>query len=110
MCPDRVSHRCSCVMGRTSMSDAAEESYDYIVTGAGSAGCVVASRLSESGRHRVLLLEAGPPDRNPWIHIPLGYAPTYVDPLVNWRVQTHPHTHPCKRHPWPAPRTALGRA
>ena len=66
------------------------DTYDYIVTGAGSAGCAVASRLSESGRYRVLLLEAGPPDRNPWIHIPLGYAKTYVDPMVNWRFETEP--------------------
>lgn len=66
------------------------DTYDFIVTGAGSAGCVVASRLSESGRYRVLLLEAGPPDRNPWIHIPLGYARTYVDPIVNWRFETEP--------------------
>ena len=66
------------------------DSYDYIVTGAGSAGCAVASRLSESGRYRVLLLEAGPRDRNPWIHIPLGYAKTYVDPIVNWRFETEP--------------------
>ena len=66
------------------------EDFDYIVTGAGSAGCVVAARLSESGRHRVLLLEAGPPDTNPWIHIPLGFARTYVNPKVNWQFETAP--------------------
>ena len=66
------------------------DTYDYIVTGAGSAGCVVAARLSESGRHRVLLLEAGPPDRNPWIHIPLGFAKTYINPRVNWQFETQP--------------------
>jgi choline dehydrogenase len=64
--------------------------YDYIVTGAGSAGCAIAARLSESGQYRVLLLEAGPPDKNPWIHIPLGYAKTYVDPSVNWKFETEP--------------------
>jgi choline dehydrogenase len=64
--------------------------FDYIVTGAGSAGCVVASRLSESGKYRVLLLEAGPPDTNPWIHIPLGFARTYVNPKVNWKFETAP--------------------
>ena len=53
------------------------DTFDYIVTGAGSAGCVVAARLSESGRHHVLLLEAGGKDSNPWIHIPLGYAKTF---------------------------------
>jgi choline dehydrogenase len=67
-----------------------DQTYDFIVTGAGSAGCVVASRLSESGRHRVLLLEAGPPDRNPWIHIPLGYARTFIDPRVNWMFDSEP--------------------
>ncbi len=72
------------------MPDTTGDSYDFIVTGAGSAGCVVASRLSESGRLRVLLLEAGPPDRNLWIHIPLGYARTYVSPAVNWRFETEP--------------------
>jgi choline dehydrogenase len=66
------------------------ESYDFIVTGAGSAGCVIAARLAESGQYRVLLLEAGPPDKNPWIHIPLGYAKTYVDPAVNWKFETEP--------------------
>jgi choline dehydrogenase len=68
----------------------AEETFDFIVSGAGSAGAVVAARLSESGQHRVLLLEAGPPDTNPWIHIPLGFAKTYVDERVNWKFQSAP--------------------
>src|ERR1700710_963662 len=66
------------------------DTYDFIVTGAGSAGCAVARRLAESGRYSVLLLEAGPPDKSPWIHIPLGYAKTYVDPAVNWKFETEP--------------------
>ena len=70
--------------------DDSGSSFDYIVTGAGSAGAVVASRLSESGRFRVLLLEAGPPDTNPWIHIPLGFAKTFVDPKVNWKFESAP--------------------
>jgi choline dehydrogenase len=69
------------------MADDAD-TYDFIVTGAGSAGCVVAARLSENGRYRVLLLEAGPPDTNLWIHIPLGFAKTYVNPAVNWKFET----------------------
>ncbi len=68
-----------------------DETFDYIVSGAGSAGAAVAARLSESGRYRVLLLEAGPPDTNPWIHIPLGFAKTYVDPRVNWKFESAPH-------------------
>ncbi|MEA2727068.1 MAG: choline dehydrogenase [Acetobacteraceae bacterium] len=66
------------------------DTYDFIITGAGSAGCAIAGRLAESGQYRVLLLEAGPPDKNPWIHIPLGYAKTYVDPAVNWKFETEP--------------------
>ena len=69
---------------------AAAGTYDFIVTGAGSAGCAVAGRLSESGKYRVLLLEAGGPDRNPWIHIPLGYTKTYTDPRVNWMFESEP--------------------
>jgi choline dehydrogenase len=64
------------------------DTYDFIVTGAGSAGCAVAARLSESGRHRVLLLEAGVKDSYPWIHIPLGYTKTYTHPGVNWMFES----------------------
>jgi choline dehydrogenase len=66
------------------------ESFDYIVVGAGSAGCVVANRLSASGRHRVLLLEAGGHDRNIWIHIPLGYGKLFSNAKVNWLYATEP--------------------
>jgi choline dehydrogenase len=59
-------------------------SFDYIIVGAGSAGCVLANRLSADGRHTVLLLEAGPPDTYPWIHIPIGYAKTMFNRRVNW--------------------------
>jgi choline dehydrogenase len=66
------------------------EEADYIVVGAGSAGCVLANRLTESGAHRVLLLEAGPADRNPWIHVPLGYGKLFKDRRVNWLYETEP--------------------
>jgi choline dehydrogenase len=66
------------------------DQFDFIIVGAGSAGCVLASRLSESGRHRVLLLEAGGRDRNVWIHIPLGYGKLFTDPRVNWLYQSEP--------------------
>ncbi len=67
-----------------------EDTYDFIVTGAGSAGCAVAGRLSEDGRFRVLLLEAGPRDRYPWIHVPLGYHKTFNNPKVNWMFDSEP--------------------
>ncbi len=63
---------------------------DYVIVGAGSAGCVLANRLSESGRDRVLLLEAGGRDRNPWIHIPVGYFKTMHNPAVDWCFRTEP--------------------
>ncbi|MDU3130414.1 MAG: choline dehydrogenase [Bradyrhizobium sp.] len=64
--------------------------FDYIVVGAGSAGCVLANRLSKDGKHTVLLLEAGPKDTNIWIHVPLGYGKLFKDKTVNWMYQTEP--------------------
>ena len=64
--------------------------FDYIVVGAGSAGCVLADRLTASGRHRVLLLEAGGHDRNIWIHIPLGYGKLFSNAKVNWLYSSEP--------------------
>lgn len=64
--------------------------YDYIIIGAGTAGCVLANRLTESGRNRVLLLEAGGPDRNMWIHIPLGFGRTFFNRNVNWMFDSSP--------------------
>ncbi len=66
------------------------ESFDYIVTGAGSAGCVVAARLSKSGKYRVLLLEAGGKDTNFWIHVPMGFSQVYANPRVNWMYKSEP--------------------
>ena len=66
------------------------DQFDYIIVGAGSAGCVLANRLSASGQHRVLLLEAGGKDRNIWIHIPLGYGKLFTDPRVNWLYSSEP--------------------
>ncbi len=65
-------------------------SFDFIIIGAGSAGCVLADRLSADGRHRVLLLEAGGSDRRFWIRTPIGYGRTFTDPAVNWRYEAAP--------------------
>lgn len=64
--------------------------FDYIVIGAGTAGCVVANRLSEDGQTRVLLLEAGGSDRTLWIQLPIGYGRTFFDPRVNWMYDSAP--------------------
>lgn len=63
---------------------------DYIIVGAGSAGCVLANRLTESGKHRVTLIEAGGSDRRFFVHLPLGYGKLFYDPAVNWLYKTEP--------------------
>ena len=65
-------------------------SFDYIIVGGGSAGCVLANRLSAPGQHRVLLLEAGGEDRNPWIHIPIGYGKLFKNAKLNWLYESEP--------------------
>src|ERR1700733_12646646 len=64
--------------------------FDYVIVGAGSAGCVLANRLSADGSNSVLLLEAGPKDTNLWIHVPLGYGKLLKEKTVNWMYQTEP--------------------
>jgi choline dehydrogenase len=64
--------------------------FDYVIVGAGSAGCVLANRLSADGRYSVLLLEAGPKDTNIWIHVPIGYGKLFKEKTVNWMYQTEP--------------------
>ncbi len=69
----------------------AVDQYDYIVAGAGSAGCVLANRLSNDPAKRVLLLEAGGRDWHPWIHIPVGYFKTLHNPITDWSFKTEPN-------------------
>ena len=66
------------------------ETFDYVIIGAGSAGSVITARLSEQPDTSVCVLEAGPPDRNPFIHIPAGFMKTMVNPAINWLYQTEP--------------------
>jgi choline dehydrogenase len=64
------------------------DAFDYIVIGAGTAGCVLANRLSADGKTRVLVLEAGGTDRTVWIQLPIGYGRTFFDPRINWMYDT----------------------
>ncbi len=74
----------------TGKSHADGDEFDYVVVGAGSSGCTVAARLVESGRNKVLLIEAGKRDTNPWIHIPVGYGKHFSNPDVNWLYKSEP--------------------
>jgi choline dehydrogenase len=85
------------------------EEFDYIVVGAGSAGCVLAARLSADPATRVLLLEAGPPDRSLWIHLPIGYGKTMWSPKYNWCFSTEPEPNMNgRRIYWPRGKTLGG--
>lgn len=64
--------------------------FDYVIIGAGSAGCVLANRLSDGGKHKVALLEAGGRDSSPWIHVPVGYFKTMGNPKTDWGYETEP--------------------
>jgi choline dehydrogenase len=85
------------------------ETVDYVIIGAGSAGCVLANRLSENGKYSVCLLEAGPPDRNMWIHIPIGYGKTMFNEKLNWGFYTDPDPNMLDRKIyWPRGKTLGG--
>jgi choline dehydrogenase len=71
-------------------SDKTEADYDFIIVGAGSAGCVLANRLSENGKYTVCVLEAGGTDRRFWVAVPLGYGKLFYDPGLNWCYHTEP--------------------
>ena len=66
------------------------DTFDYVIIGAGSAGSVLASRLSEDPRVTVCVLEAGPADTNPMIHIPAGFMKTFYDASINWCYEQEP--------------------
>jgi choline dehydrogenase len=83
--------------------------FDYVVVGAGSAGCTLAARLTESGKYSVLLLEAGASDRHLWVRIPLGVGKLLNDDKFVWKTNTEPEAqlHGNKLY-WPSGRVLGG--
>ena len=82
---------------------------DYLIIGGGTAGCILAARLSENPAHTVTLLEAGPPDRDPWLHIPAGYARLFASKRYDWHHTTEPEAELGGRSvPWPRGRVLGG--
>ncbi len=85
------------------------EQCDYLVIGGGTAGCILAARLSEDPSVTVVLLEAGPPDSDPWIHIPAGYARLFASGKFDWKFATEPEPElDGRRVPWPRGRVLGG--
>ena len=112
-CPDSgdpfIYSQVRCVLSGDASLPKIMTAWDYVIVGAGSAGCVLANRLTAGGRYSVLLLEAGPTDANPWIHIPIGYAKTMFHPTLNWRFKTEPEPSMNGREVyWPRGRTLGG--
>ena len=84
------------------MADTFDGEFDVVVAGGGSAGCVVASRLTENPAISLCMIEAGGRDYNPWIHIPLGFGKLVPNPNVNWGYETEPEPHlDGRRLSWP---------
>ena len=73
-----------------SMRESALEEFDYVIVGAGAAGCVLANRLSESGKNTVAVIEAGGQDNHIWIKIPAGFNKTVYNDKLNWGYETAP--------------------
>src|SRR5262249_54431275 len=90
--PGRVFPRGAVIREATAVAETKVD-FDFIIVGAGSAGCVLANRLTASGQHRVLLLEAGPDRWHPWLHIPVGYGRLFTDRRFNWCYATEPQPH-----------------
>lgn len=85
ICPKRI-----CLEDHKSEKLNAVTEFDFIIIGAGSAGCVLAHRLSASGAHTVLVLEAGGSDQRLWLRVPIGYGKSFYNPAVNWMYRTAP--------------------